>query len=88
MNKFQPVNKYLLVEILEEQITTQSGLLLTGNETDQLRYKKARVAAPGTNVDCVAEGNIIYYDKNAGYTMLVNDVKYTVILERDIVVVL
>lgn len=84
----QPVNKYLLVEIIEEQMKTESGLLLTGNETDQFRYKKARVAAPGTNVFCVAEGNIIYYDKNAGYTMLVNDKQYTVILERDIVVVL
>jgi len=83
-----PINKYLLVEIIEEQMKTESGLLLTGNETDQFRYKKARVAAPGTNVDCVMEGNIIYYDKNAGYTMLVNDIKYTVILERDIVVVL
>lgn len=83
-----PINKYLLVEIIEEQMKTDSGLLLSGNETDQFRYKKARVAAPGTNVDCVAEGNIIYYDKNAGYTMLINDVQYTVILERDIVVVL
>ena len=83
-----PINKYLLVEIIEEQMKTESGLLLSGNETDQFRYKKGRVVAPGTNVDCVKEGDIIYYDKNAGYTMLVNDIKYTVILERDIVVVL
>jgi co-chaperonin GroES (HSP10) len=84
----QPINKYLVINTIEEQMRTQSGLLLTGNETEQFRYKKGEVVKPGTNVDCVKEGDIIYYDKNAGYTMLVNDIKYTVILERDIVVVL
>lgn len=84
----QPINKYILINIIEEQMKTESGLLLTGNETNQFRYKKGQVVKPGTSVECVKDGDIIYYDKNAGYTMLIDDVQYTIILERDVVVVL
>ena len=49
----QPINKYLVINTIEEQMRTQSGLLLTGNETEQFRYKKGEVVKPGTNVDCV-----------------------------------
>jgi co-chaperonin GroES (HSP10) len=31
---------------------------------------------------------MIYYDKRSGYTMLINDEPYTIISERDVVVVL
>ena len=52
------------------------------------RYKKAEVIKPGTNVDVINEGDIIYYDGAAGHQMLINDNPYTVIQERDVVVVL
>lgn len=84
----QPVNKYLIIKAIDEQIQTESGLLLSGSDNEKFRYKKGQVVKPGTNVDCVKEGDLIYYDKGAGYTMLINDIPYTIILERDIVVVL
>lgn len=59
-----------------------------GVTTKSFATKKGQVVRPGTNVDCVKEGDLIYYDKGAGYTMLINDIPYTIILERDIVVVL
>ena len=43
---------------------------------------------PGTDVDVISDGDMIYYDKRAGYTMLINDEPYTIISERDVVVVL
>jgi co-chaperonin GroES (HSP10) len=84
----QPINKYLVVNPVEEQITTASGLLMTSSDTDGLRYRKGVVVKPGTNVDCVKEGDVIYYDKNAGFTMMLEGNTYTIILERDVVVVL
>jgi co-chaperonin GroES (HSP10) len=84
----QPINKYLVINPVEEQITTASGLLMTSSDADGLRYKKGVVVKPGTNVDCVKEGDVIYYDKNAGFTMMLDGVSYTIIIERDVVVVL
>ena len=82
------VNKYIIVETIVEEMKTESGLLLSGDDANQLRYKKARVINPGTNVDTVNEGDVIYYDKSSGHTMILQDKKYTIILERDVVVVL
>jgi len=83
-----PVNKYLIINAIDEQSQTQSGLLLSASDSDKFRYKKGEVVKPGTNVDVVKEGDLIYYDKAAGYTMFINDSPYTIILERDIVVIL
>ena len=82
------VNKYIIVETIVEEMKTESGLLLSGDDANQLRYKKALVVNPGTNVDTVKEGDTIYYDKSSGHTMILQDKKYTIILERDVVVVL
>ena len=84
----QPINKYILINSIDEQIQTESGLLLSGSDNEKFRYKNGQVVRPGTNVDFVKEGDFIYYDKGAGYTMIINDNPYTIILERDVVVVL
>ena len=52
-----------------------------------MRYQKGKVVKPGTLVDTIKEKDIIYYDKAAGHSMLINDFIYTVISERDVVVV-
>ena len=84
----KPINKYILITTIDEQIKTESGLLLTGSDAEKFRYKKGLVVKPGTNVECVNEGDHIYYDKGSGYTMLIENVPYTIIQERDVVVVL
>ena len=83
-----PVNKYIVITTIDEQIKTESGLLLTGSDADKFRYKKGLVIKPGTNVDIIKENDLIYYDKGAGYTMLIDNVPYTIIREADVVVVL
>jgi len=82
------INKYIIIETISEEIKTDSGLLLTGDDANDFRYKKGIVVNPGTNVDTVNEGDIIYYDKSSGHSMILNERKYTIILERDVVVVL
>jgi co-chaperonin GroES (HSP10) len=82
------INKYIIIEKISEEMKTESGLLLSGEDANEFRYKKGRVVNPGTNVDTVKEGDVIYYDKSSGHTMVIQDKKYTIILERDVVVVL
>jgi len=83
-----PINKYILITTIDEQIKTDSGLLLTGSDAEKFRYKKGLVVKPGTNVEAIKENDLIYYDKGAGYTMLISNVPYTIIQEKDVVVVL
>ncbi len=84
----RPINKYILVNKIDEEVKTQSGLLLSAEVVVGYSYRKAKVVKPGTEVNDINEGDVIYYDKRAGYTMLIEDRHVTVILERDVVVVL
>jgi len=84
----KPINKYILVSKIDEEVKTSSGLLLSAEDVEGFRYRKAEVIKPGTEVKDINQGDIIYYDKRSGYTMLIDDSPVTVILERDVVVVL
>jgi co-chaperonin GroES (HSP10) len=84
----KPIGKNLIIKNIDQEITTDSGLVLSGKDIDAMRYKKAVVIEAGTDVDFIKKDNIIYYDKTHGYTMLIEDVPHTIIQERDVVVVL
>ena len=84
----KPIGKYLVIKTIEEEIKTESGMFLTGEDANQMRYKRGLVIQPGTDVFVIAEQDEIYYDKNHGFTMIIEDVQYTIIRESDIVVVL
>jgi co-chaperonin GroES (HSP10) len=86
--KAQPLAKYIVINRLDEEQKTDSGLILTNEDTKQLRYRKGEVVKSGTTVDTVKSGDLIYYDKSAGYEMIINDVPYTIIREVDVVIVL
>lgn len=84
----RPIGKYIVIKDIQEEIKTQSGLILSGEDTNQLRYKRAVVVATGTDVDVIDEGDELYYDKSHSFTMLINEEQYTIISERDVVVVI
>ena len=84
----KPINKYIVVKDIEEEVTTQSGLLLSAQDVDGMRYCKGEVIKPGTEVDVVKAGEIIYYDKTRAFKMIIEQQPTTIIQERDIVVVL
>ncbi len=83
-----PIGKYIIVKDVQETVTTESGLILSCEDTNQLRYKRAIVVASGTDVTVISENDELYYDKAHSFTMLIDDVQYTVISERDVVVVI
>lgn len=84
----QPIGKYIIIKTIDEQLTTESGIVLSGNDMDQMRYKRGLVIASGTDVPDIKKDDDIYYDKAHGFTMLIDDKQYTIITERDVVVVL
>ena len=84
----RPIGKYIVIKSIDEEIKTQSGLFLSGEDANQMRYKKGKVVEPGTDVRGIDSGEFIYYDKMNGFTMMIRDEQFTVIQERDVVVVL
>lgn len=84
-----PIGKYIVINaVVDEDVKTESGLLLSGEDAKSFRYQKGLVIKPGTDVSVIKEGDTIYYDKGHGFTMLIEDRPYTVIQERDVVVVI
>ena len=84
----QPIGKYIAVKPIDEEIKTKSGLLLSAQDADDFRYKKGKVIKPGSDVTVIKADDLIYYDKSAGHSMLVNNESMTIIEERNVVVVL
>ena len=84
----KPIGKYIVIKEIKEELKTESGLLLSAQDASEFRYRKGEVIKPGTDVAVIKEEDIIYYDKSAGHEMLIEDNPYTVITERDVVVVL
>jgi co-chaperonin GroES (HSP10) len=84
----KPIGKYIIIKKIDEELKTKSGLLLSAQDASDFRYKKGEVIKEGTDVNVINEGDIIYYDGAVGHQMLINDDPYTIITERDVVVVL
>lgn len=84
----KPIGKYIVIKTIDEELKTESGLILSGEDMNQMRYKRGVVIESGTDVPDIKKDDDIYYDKAHGFTMLIDDKQYTIITERDVVVVL
>jgi len=84
----KPVNKYILIDPVTEEVKTNSGLLLSSDDKNQFRYKKANVVETSDLVETIKKGDSIYYDKAQAHEVIIKDASYVVIQERDVVVVL
>ena len=82
-------NNILINKIKEETISkTEGGLLLTGKEKQNLRYKEATVVNCGDLVQGIKEGDHIYYDMHAGHRIEIDNSAFYVITLKDVIVVL
>jgi len=88
MKSIKPINKYMLVSKVVEELKSQSGLLYTSQESSDMRYQKAEVIAVGNLVDAINVGDNVLYDKVYGHETIIEGVTYTVITEMNVVVVL
>lgn len=80
------IGKYLIIKQIDEQKVTSSGLMIQDDDLN-VRYKRAHVVRVGTEVTAIADGDIIQYDRSAGHSMILEGEVYSVILERDVVLV-
>ena len=82
------LNKFLLIEKVVEQKTAKSGLILSGEEYQDMRYHYGVVVEPGINVVGISKGDKIMFDKVHSYDVVIDNNRFTVLQEKDVVCVL
>ena len=83
------IGKYLVIDPIKEVDTkTKGGLILAESQREDIRYRRAKVVQPGSDVKVLKKGDEIYYDKSAGFNIEIKKENYKVIKEFDVVVVL
>jgi co-chaperonin GroES (HSP10) len=83
------VGKYIVINPIKEvDTTTKGGLILAEKQREDIRYRRAKVIEPGTEVEVLKTGDEIYYDKSAGFNIEINKENYKVIKEFDVVIIL
>ena len=83
------VGKYIVIDpVKEDNIKTQGGLILGEQQREDIRYTRAKVVEPGSDVDVLKTGDEIYYDRSSGFNIELNNKEYKVIKEFDVVVIL
>ena len=83
------VGNYLVIEEVKQKPTkTKGGLLLTDKIKEDIRYKQGVVKSVGSLVQGVKSDDKIYYDKNAGFNVEIDENIFLVIKQQDVVIVL
>jgi len=83
------IGKYIVIKPIKEVDTkTKGGLILAENQREDIRYRRAKVIEPGSDVEVLKKGDEVYYDKAAGFNIELEKEQYKVIKEFDVVIVL
>jgi co-chaperonin GroES (HSP10) len=82
------IGKNIIIKAIDEEVKTSSGLILSGDDTNQLRYKRGIVINSGTEVSAIKADDEVYYDKSNSFVMIINEQQCVIIQERDVVLVL
>ena len=83
----RPIGKYIIINTIEEEMETSSGILLSSEDAYSVRFKIGKVVSSGTDGEVFLPDEIIFSDESAGHTMMIKDTQYTIIREHDVVVV-
>ena len=83
------IGKYIVIKPIKEVDTkTKGGLILAENQREDIRYRRAKVVQPGTDVEVLKKGDEVYYDKAAGFNIELEKEQYKVIKEFDVVIII
>ena len=82
------INEFIVIDKIEEEVRTDSGLILSGEDVNQMRYAKGKIKTVGDQVTQVNPEDVIYYDKRSAYDVVLSGQPVTVIQLKDVVIVL
>ncbi len=79
---FKPLGDRLLVERVEEENTTASGIIIPNNAKE--KPSKAKVLAIGEEVETIHVNDIVVFGKYAGTELSLDDKEYLVLEISDV----
>ena len=83
------IGKYIVINPIKEvDTTTKGGLILAEKQRADIRYRRAKVVEPGSDVSVLEKGDEVYYDRSSGFNIEIKKEEYKVIKEHDVVVIL
>ena len=83
------VGKFIVIDpVKETDVTTKGGLILAEKQREDVRYRRAKVVEPGSDVSVLKKDDEIYYDKSSGFNIEIDKEEYKVIKEFDVVIIL
>ncbi len=83
------IGKYIVIDPIKDvDVTTKGGLILAESQREDIRYRRAKVVKPGSDVSLLKKDDEIYYDKASGFNIEINKEQYKIIKEQDVVIVL
>ena len=83
------IGKYIVINPIKEvDVQTKGGLILAEKQREDVRYRRAKVIEPGSDVSVLKKGDEVYYDKASGFNIEINKEEYKVIKEFDVVIIL
>ena len=83
------VGKCIVINPIKEvNTTTKGGLILAEKQREDVRYRRAKVVEPGSDVSVLKKGDQIYYDRSSGFNIEIKKEEYKVIKEFDVVIIL
>ena len=90
----KPLGDRLIVEPIEQEEMTPSGIVLPETAKEKPMQGKVLAAGPGTRKDDgsrvamdVSEGDTVLYAKYAGTEVKIDDKKYLIIKETDVLAI-
>tara|TARA_R100000315_G_scaffold57917_1_gene32768 strand:+ start:99 stop:356 length:258 start_codon:yes stop_codon:yes gene_type:complete len=81
------VNNYVVIDKIKEAEKKISGLIVTDETDNEVRYFKGKVISVGNLVDVIKEKDVVWYDRHAGHGIQFEEKFYFVIKASDIVLV-
>ena len=83
------IGRNLIIKIIKESTTkTKGGLILNEKSREDIRYRKATIVSIGEEVVGISKDDTIFFDRNAGHGIEIENEKLHVIKNQDVVVVL
>ena len=90
----KPLGDRVVIQKLEAETTTKSGILLTGTAKEQPQEAKVVAIGPGAMVEGkrvpmdVEVGNKVLYSKYAGTEVKLEDEEYIIVKQSDILAII
>ena len=81
------VNHFVVINKIKQEEKKTSGLIMTENTNDDVRYFKGDVVSVGNLVEGIKDGDVVYYDKHAGHGVHYKETLYYVIRNVDVVLI-